>query len=103
MQLFDSFIMPTHSMVLAKRNNADEIKTIASHPAPQSLVAHQYDKVFANSNADAAVLCKAEKADACITTSVAANRYRLSIVENFGQVPMAFLLHSLKSTHHEKI
>ncbi len=62
MQLFDSFIMPTHSMVLAKRNNADEIKTVATHPAPQSLVAHQYDKVFANSNADAAVLCKAEKA-----------------------------------------
>ncbi|WP_246744213.1 prephenate dehydratase domain-containing protein [Bartonella grahamii] len=103
MQLFDSFIMPTHSMVLAKRNNIDEIKTVATHPAPQSLVAHQYDKVFANSNADAAVLCKAEEADACITTSVAANRYRLSIVKNFGQVPIAFLLHSLKSTHHEKI
>lgn len=102
MQLFDSFIMPTHSMVLAKRNNADEIKTVATHPAPQSL-AHQYDKIFANSNADAAVLCNAEKADACITTSVAANRYKLRIIENFGQVPMAFLLHSLKSAHHEKI
>ncbi|WP_273723939.1 hypothetical protein [Bartonella sp. AU18XJBT] len=95
--------MPTHSMVLAKRNNADEIKTVATHPTPQSLLALQYDKVFANSNADAAVLCNAEKADSCITTSVAANRYRLSIVENFGQVPIAFLLHSLKSTHHEKI
>lgn len=102
MQLFDSFIMPTHSMVLAKRNNADKIKTVATHPAPQSL-AHQYDKIFANSNADAAVLCNAEKADACITTSVAANRYKLNIVENFGQVPMAFLLHSLKSAYHETI
>ncbi|PIT70576.1 hypothetical protein CEV08_03420 [Bartonella tribocorum] len=102
MQLFDSFIMLTHSMVLAKHNNADEIKTVATHPAPQSL-AHQYDKIFANSNADAAVLCKAEKADACITTSVAANRYKLRIIENFGQVPMTFLLHSLKPAHHEKI
>ncbi|WP_246668525.1 prephenate dehydratase domain-containing protein [Bartonella refiksaydamii] len=103
MQLFDSFIMPTHPMVLAKHNNSDEIKTVATHPAPQSLVAHQYDKIFANSNADAAVLCKAERADACITTLVAAKRYELNIVKNFGQVPMAFLLHSLKSAHHEAI
>ncbi|WP_375610436.1 MULTISPECIES: hypothetical protein [unclassified Bartonella] len=54
--------MPTHSMVLAKHNKADEIKIVATHPTPQSLVAPQYDKIFANSNADAAVLCKAEKA-----------------------------------------
>ncbi|GAA5105448.1 hypothetical protein [Bartonella jaculi] len=103
MQLFDSFIMPTHPMVLAKRNNSDEIKTVATHLAPQSLVAYQYDKIFANSNADAAVLCKAERADACITTSIAAKRYALNIVKNFGQVPMAFLHHSLKSAYHETI
>ncbi|WP_246054735.1 hypothetical protein [Bartonella massiliensis] len=51
---------------------------------------HQYDKIFANSNADAAVLYKAKKADSCITTSVAANHYKLDIIENFGEVPMAF-------------
>ncbi|MCZ2158591.1 hypothetical protein NPX99_04770 [Bartonella sp. 220] len=103
MQLFDSFIMPTYPMVLAKRNNSDEIKTVATHPAPQSLVAHQYDRIFANSNADAAVLCKAERADACITTSVATKHYELNIIKNFGKVPMAFLLHSLKSAHYETI
>ncbi len=95
--------MPTHSMVLAKHNKADEIKIVATHPTPQSLVAPQYDKIFANSHADAAVLCKAKKADASITISFAANRYKLNIMKNFGQVPMAFLLHSLKSAHHETI
>ncbi|WP_375694506.1 hypothetical protein [Bartonella sp. AC158YNML] len=95
--------MPTHSMVLAKHNKADEIKIVATHPTPQSLVAPQYDKIFANSHADAAVLCKAKKADASITTSVAANRYKLNIMKNFGQVSMAFLLHSLKSAHYKTI
>ncbi|MBX8489639.1 hypothetical protein K5D34_06835 [Pseudomonas cichorii] len=100
MELCDSFIMPTHSMVLASRAPLDQIKSVATHPAPQSLVASQYDKIFANSNADAAVLCSAGKADACVTTVVAADRHELNVVEDFGQVPMAFLLHSLKRADH---
>ncbi|GFM87145.1 hypothetical protein PSCICO_25440 [Pseudomonas cichorii] len=100
MELCDSFIMPTHSMVLASRTSPDQIKSVATHPAPQSLVASQYDKVFANSNADAAVLCSTGKADACVTTVVAADRHELNVVQDFGQVPMAFLVHSLKRADH---
>ena len=100
MELCDSFIMPTHSMVLASRTSTHQIKSVATHPAPQSLVASQYDKVFANSNADAAVLCRAGKADACVTTVVAAGRHELNVVQDFGQVPMAFLIHSLKRADH---
>ncbi|EFW80227.1 hypothetical protein [Pseudomonas savastanoi] len=96
MELCDSFIMPTHSMVLAARTSPNQIKSVATHPAPQSLVASQYDKIFANSNADAAVLCRAGVADACVTTVVAADRHELDVVQDFGQVPMAFLIHSLK-------
>lgn len=96
MELCDSFIMPTHSMVLATRVPLDKVRSVATHPAPQSLVGGQYNKVFANSNADAAVLCRRGTADACVTTVVAADRHDLQIVEDFGQVPMAFLLHTLK-------
>lgn len=96
MELFDSFIMPTHSMVLAGRCSPSQIKMVATHPAPQSLVARTYEKIFASSNADAAVLCSKGKADACITTLVAAERNGFSIIQDFGKVPMAFLIHSLK-------
>ena len=102
MELCDSFIMPTDSMVLASRTSADQIKSVATHPAPQSLVASHYRKVFANSNADAAVLCSTGQADACVTTVVAADLHELNIIEDFGQVPMAFLVHSLKRADHAK-
>ena len=102
MELCDSFIMPTHSMVLASRAPIEQIKRVATHPAPQSLVASRYDKIFANSNADAAVLCSAGRADACVTTVVAADRHGLNVIQDFGQVPMAFLLHSLKRADHAK-
>lgn len=98
MKLFDSFIMPTHSMVLGSRTLTDQIKSVATHPAPQSLVDNRYKKVFANSNADAAVLCSTGQADACITTSVAANLHKLNVIQDFGEVPMAFLLHSLSGS-----
>jgi len=96
MELCDSFIMPTHSMVFASRIDALDIKKVATHPAPQSLISPGYEKIFANSNADAAVLCHAGSADACITTCLAAEHHQLKIVKDFGPVPMAFLAHSLK-------
>jgi hypothetical protein len=46
------------------------------------------------------VLCSAGKADACVTTVVAADRHELNVLQDFGQVPMAFLLHSLKRADH---
>lgn len=89
MELCDSFIMPTHSMVLAARTAVEEIRHVATHPAPQSLVAPQYNRVLANSNADAAVRCRQGESEACITTSVAAIGHGLTVIEDFGQVPMA--------------
>lgn len=103
MELCDSFIMPTHSMVLASRHSVDQIKIVATHPAPQSLVSSRYDKVLASSNANAAVLCSAGQADACITTVVAANSHGLNVIQDFGQIPMAFLLHSLLSSQYVSI
>jgi len=102
MELCDSFIMPTHSMVFATRFEVTEIKKVAVHPAPQSLVTAVHEKIFAHSNADAAVLCKKGYADACITTSHAAENYGLKIIQDFGIVPMAFLIHSLKGSGNVK-
>jgi prephenate dehydratase len=96
MELLDTFIMPTHSMVLASRPSAGDIRHVATHPAPQSLVPSRYIKVFANSNADAAVRCSNGETEACITTSVAAESHGLTVVEDFGEVPMVFMLHALK-------
>lgn len=96
MELFDSFVIPTHNMVIASKVKRSEIKSIATHPAPQSLAWHGLRKVFANSNADAACICRSGGADACVTTSVAANAYGLEVMDDFGAVPMAFLLHRMK-------
>ncbi|WMN61730.1 hypothetical protein NI389_18135 (plasmid) [Pseudoalteromonas xiamenensis] len=92
LKLIDSFIMPTIEMVLASRGQ-ETLATFATHPAPRSLVSH-LAPVFVNSNAAAALACAAGEADACITTAVAAEANNLTVLENFGPVPMCFTIHS---------
>ena len=111
-----SFVMPTHPMVLARRPadspTSHGIDSIATHPAPRHLAnplqgnrVHDHRTetsdtpsiVLANSNADAAVLCAAGEADACITTEAAAEIHGLTTVRNYGPVPMAFLIHAMRS------
>lgn len=96
MELCESFILDTHNMVLASARVGGVIKKVAVHPAPQSLVPDGCMKIFANSNADAAFICREGGADACITTSVAAADLGLDVVKDFGPVPMAFLVHKLR-------
>ncbi len=89
--MFDTF-----NMVLAKSSNSEEIRKVATHPAPQALVSNRYEKTLVSSNAEAARLCRAGEFDACITTLVAAQKYDLTVVEDHGPVPMGFTIHAHK-------
>src|SRR5258708_1662395 len=93
LEMADSFILDTYDMVLATRPGQSAVVTITTHPAPSSLVAARGHISFASSNSQAAADCAAGLYDACVTTDKAARAEGLSIIENFGAVPMVFTLH----------
>jgi prephenate dehydratase len=96
MAMVDSFILPTYDMVFATRADAVEVRAVLSHPAPQSLLRLACpDAVLTlvTSNSEAARQCAGGTADGCITTSKAAADQGLTVVRNFGPVPMIYTLH----------
>jgi prephenate dehydratase len=94
----ECFVMPTLAMVLAARSDAMP-RTVASHPAPESLASDLGLTVkISNSNAEAALLCAAGHTDGCITTIKAAKAAELHVLEDFGPVPMGFTIHAPKET-----
>jgi hypothetical protein len=94
LHMVDSFIMPTHNMVLAS-SGAESPRTVASHPAPAGLVSKDVDIRLVLSNSQAAIDCAEGLADGCITTIVAAKRHGLRVVRDFGPVPMVFTIHQV--------
>lgn len=94
LEMVDSFVMPTHNMVLASRT-ADEPRLVATHPAPAGLVPSTARRRIVLSNSQAAIDCHEGRVDACITTIVAARERHLIILEDFGPVPMVFTVHQL--------
>lgn len=90
--LADQFIIPTHRMVLAARDTRAPL-TVATHPAPQSLVPEGLTRVLTTSNARAAQECADGSVDACVTTLPAAQSHRLRVITDFGPVPMGFTIH----------
>lgn len=94
LQLVDCFIIPTHRMVLASRDGKVP-KTVSTHPAPQQLVPSWVtERRFVNSNTQAAIDCKAGVSDGCITTIVSAQEQKLTIIKDFGKIPMGFTIHA---------
>ncbi|MEJ1191767.1 hypothetical protein ACFC25_11330 [Pseudarthrobacter sp. NPDC055928] len=93
LEIVDSFIMPTHNMVLAAVGSS-AISTCASHRAPSSLLPEGVRWIESTSNSQAALDCLSGSADACITTDVSARRHGMSVIRDFGPVPMAFTLHA---------
>jgi prephenate dehydratase len=93
--LRECFVYPTHNMVLAATGPSAELRTIISHPAPINLL-DDWDVTIklADSNSAAAIACAGGAADACVTTSVAAERNDLMVLKDFGPVPMGFSIHA---------
>ncbi|MGQ1888735.1 prephenate dehydratase domain-containing protein [Serratia marcescens] len=101
LKLIDCFVMDTHNMVFAsKGQKPGEIRTVGSHPAPQDLIRQvpgintQLSIRLFNSNSEAARQCAANAVDACISTDISANRCGLTVLANFGPVPMGFSIHA---------
>lgn len=94
--IVDTFVMPTHRMVLAVPAGRREapITSCAAHRAPSSLVPGSARWIESTSNSRAAIDCLAGLTDACITTSEAAALHGLDEVKDFGEVAMAFTLHA---------
>lgn len=93
MKLQDVFIHDTYNMVLASRHKDQDVKIVATHPAPKSLVPSKYKTVTSNSNTHAGIMCKRGDTDACITTSKSAENEGLHIIKDYGPVPMGFSIH----------
>ena len=93
LELADSLITMTHNMVLARRPGAEELRSVACHPAPEQLVPAGCVVQLVSSNAQAAVDCAVGRADACITTSPAMKANGLELVRDFGPVAMGFTVH----------
>jgi hypothetical protein len=93
LEIVDSFIMPTHNMVLAALSST-AISSCASHRAPSSLLPEGVRWVESSSNSQAALDCLNGSSDACITTDVSAKRHGMTVIRDFGPVAMAFTLHA---------
>ena len=94
--MVDSFILPTYDMVFATLQQTTRVRTVVSHPAPQSLVrrvSQECELTLVTSNSRAAKDCASGRADGCITTSKAAADHGLTIRRSFGPVPMIYTLH----------
>jgi hypothetical protein len=94
LSMVDSFVMPTHNMVLASTGVASP-STVAAHPAPKGLVPDDTEIHEALSNSQAAIDCAAGRVEGCITTLVAAERNGLRVIRDFGRVPMVFTIHQV--------
>ncbi|MFK4065528.1 bacilysin biosynthesis protein BacA [Streptomyces sp. NPDC029674] len=95
-RMIDTFLAPTHAMVLAAGPDAPpEPHTVSTHPAPASLVPQGSERHLVNSNSQAAIDCAAGKTEGCITTIVAARAHGLRIVRDFGPVPMVYTIHQV--------
>lgn len=93
----DIFLLNTHSMVLAKRPDAEVIRSVATHPAPHPLIPKPTPTItYANSNIEAALICKSGETDACVTTLPAAYKLGLEPIRDFGPVVMGFTIHILR-------
>ncbi len=98
MRLADCLIIPTYEMVLASRSNV-EPRSAATHPAPRGLLPSHLETILTSSNAQAAVDCRAGRADACITTRPAAQANELIVRESFGPIVMGFTVHVFDPKH----
>ncbi|MFF1508052.1 bacilysin biosynthesis protein BacA [Streptomyces sp. NPDC058326] len=94
LHMVDSFIMPTHNMVLATKGAARPA-TVASHPAPTRLIPAGTEIREVLSNSQAAIDCAEGRVEGCITTIVAAKNHGLRVVRDFGAVPMVFTVHQV--------
>ncbi|WP_329155109.1 bacilysin biosynthesis protein BacA [Streptomyces sp. NBC_01456] len=94
LHMVDSFLMPTHNMVLASAG-ADAPRTVSTHPAPVGLVSEEAEPRLVLSNSQAAIDCAAGRSEGCITTIVAAERYGLRVLRDYGPVPMVFTIHQV--------
>ncbi|MTD55517.1 bacilysin biosynthesis protein BacA [Amycolatopsis pithecellobii] len=94
LHMVDSFIMPTHNMVLATKD-VDVPATVASHPAPAGLVPAGTEIQEVLSNSRAAIECAEGRVEGCITTIVAAQDHGLRVLRDFGAVPMVFTVHQV--------
>ncbi|MEO9825308.1 MAG: prephenate dehydratase [Paracoccaceae bacterium] len=90
--MLDVFIMKTDDMVLTSVTG--KMPTLClTHPAPEKLLPPDMKRIYAASNAHAAEEVAAGRGDGCITTSAAAKKHGLQIVQAYGQVPMGFTIH----------
>ncbi|MFK8907076.1 bacilysin biosynthesis protein BacA [Streptomyces sp. YS-3] len=96
-RMVDSFVWPTHEMVLAVAPGAHaEPRTVATHPAPAGLVSPAGRRRLVTSNAQAAIDCADGRTEGCVTTVVAARAHGLRVLHSFGEVPMVYTVHHVR-------
>lgn len=96
LEIIDTFLMPTYSMVLAAPGT-EAGALCGAHPAPVSLIPEGTQWVRSSSNSQAAIDGRNGLADSFITTSAAAERNDLHVIHDFGPVNMAFTVHGWRT------
>jgi len=94
----DSFIVPTHEMVLAHNVDIKSNSRIALHEATLSLLNDsrkiKYKHYFTSSTWEAASLCSLQKTSYCLTTKKASSEFNLKILQSYGKIELVFILFS---------
>ena len=103
LMIIDAFVFDTMAMMLAKRKEVGEIRTVVSHPSPVPLLdKYDYQITETTSNSVAASLCAEGQFDACMTTGGAAREFDLEVVHDFGPISMSWTVYGLRSRFESK-
>lgn len=88
----ECFVLNTPALVIGVKEK-NKIMSIATHSAPEILAKNNFPdiKIIGSpSNSKSAIMVVEGKADACLTTEIAAKANNLKILKNFGEVPMSW-------------
>ncbi len=89
--IIDTFILPTKSMVLAKRPNyTGEIRRIAIHPSTRPLLPETCEPVYVESKPLCLKMVADGKIEAAIGSEDVAENMDLEVIRDFGPVPMTW-------------
>jgi len=93
-KIINTFIYETPRLVIGSKKLAvNEVKKIATHPAPSSWVKMHYpdaEIVYAESNSRAALMVAEGEVDVCMTNYLCVKEYGLHIIKDCGPILMSW-------------
>jgi prephenate dehydratase len=89
-EIADSFVFPTADIVLIKRKDVHEVKSVLCYAGNTGFVKEKYEIVDCKSKSLAPIECLQGKADAALTSIRLFDKNEFDLVENFGSFKMSW-------------